>query len=109
MMRGWLNVILAVTLMVFVSACGNELAGDTHSSEGIEEQAGSKQEESKEVQEEPKLEIVQSTGGAWKDSIDSVWVHSSAIFENTGDVPVSIGETQMNYKDKEGAFSELQP
>lgn len=104
MMRGWLNVLLAVALMVFLSACGNELAGDTHSSEGTEEQAASKQGETKEVQEEPKLEIVQSTGGAWKDSIDSVWVHSSAIFENTGDVPVSIGETQMNYKDQQGGI-----
>lgn len=104
-MKKWWSLFLVLILITFLAACGNEeLAGDTNSSEGTKEQEASKPSEPKEAQEEPKLEIVQSTGGAWKDSIDTVWVHSSAIFENTGDVPISIGETQMNYKDQEGGI-----
>jgi hypothetical protein len=110
MMKKWLSVYLVVVLITFLTACGSEeLAGDTNSSEDTEEQAASKQSETEEVQEEPKLEIVQSTGAAWKDSIDTVWVHSSAIFENTGDVPITIGETQMNFKDQEGGILGTSP
>lgn len=105
MMKKWWSLFLVLILITFLAACGNEeLAGDTNSSEGTKEQAESIPSETKEEKEEPKLEIVQSTGGAWKDSIDTVWVHSSAIFKNTGNVPISIGETQMNYKDQEGGI-----
>jgi len=107
-MKKWMNSLFVVGLIIFLAACGSEkLAGDTNSSNGSEKQSSTKQEETKadeEKESEPKLEIIQSTGGAWKDSIDTVWVHSSAIFENTGDVPITIGETQMNFKDKEGGI-----
>lgn len=104
MKKGW-SLFLVGMLIAVLAACGSEeLAGDTNSSEGTVEETASKQSEMKEVQEEAKLEIVQSTGAAWKDSIDTVWVHSSAIFENTGDVPITIGESQMNFKDKEGGI-----
>jgi hypothetical protein len=108
MMKNWKNVFIIVAFIAILAACGSEeLAGDTNSSDAAEVKEETKQEEAKveqEEQSEAKLEVVQSTGGAWKDSIDTVWVHSSAIFENTGDVPIAIGETQMNFKDKEGAI-----
>ena len=50
------------------------------------------------------LEIVDSSGTAWMDSIGTVWVHSAAIFENTGDTAVDIGETQMNFKATDGSI-----
>jgi hypothetical protein len=104
-------IFLSIILTALLGACGSgmDYAGDTNVSgdkpegqEKVPQEEGTESET--ESQPEPKLEIVQSTGGAWKDSIDTVWVHSAAIFENTGDVPVEIGETQMNFKDAEGGI-----
>jgi hypothetical protein len=62
----------------------------------------------KEAQEkakaEPKLEIVQKSSQAWKDSIKTVWVHSAAVLKNTGDVPIDIGSIQFNFEDKDGGI-----
>lgn len=88
------------TIFLFISggvlaACGsNDYAGDTNKADAETEEVAKEEEETG----DPVLEIVESTGGAWKDSIDTVWVHSSAIFENTGEVAVEIAETQMNFK-----------
>lgn len=98
---------MALGLSFSMAACnGGNHAGDTNAPDETSEQNASTEKEStpKEEQSEPKLEVFKSSGGAWKDSIDTVWVHSAAIFENTGDVPVEIGETQMNFKGKDGSI-----
>ena len=92
-------VLLSSLLLV---ACGNDKT--TVSSEGSTNKS---EEENTAVQQEEsnaKLEISQQTAGAWVNSIDTVWVHSAAIFKNTGDTPVDIGETQMNYKAADGSI-----
>lgn len=106
-MKKLLILLFTIGLITFLTACGEEgMAGDTNtaSQETTTEGEGEATEEAVETEKsEPKLEVVKTTGGAWKDSIDTVWVHSGAIFENTGDVPVKIGETQMNYKGADGS------
>lgn len=99
----------AAGMLTFLGGCGSDsMAGDTNSApeeQSVQpEEVETEEAAAEETTEEAKLEVVNSTGGAWKDSIDTVWVHSSAVFENTGDVPVSIGETQMNFKDTEGGI-----
>lgn len=87
-------LILMFSLLLLLAGCSSSgNAGDTNTK-------GDKKEKSEEKAEtaEPKLEIVKTADGAWKDSIDTVWVHSAAVYENTGDVPVKIGEAQMNFK-----------
>ena len=65
----------------------------------------SKDEEQSEQQTEKEqnasLEIVDSGSTVWVDSINTVWVNSAAVYKNTGDVAVEIGETQMNFKAKD--------
>ncbi|WP_102273680.1 FxLYD domain-containing protein [Cytobacillus massiliigabonensis] len=89
--------IFTIMLLLFVAACSNgEHAGSSESSGGATKSEDSgKKEESK---EEPKLEVVDSTASSWKNSIDTVWVHSAAVYKNTGNTPVDIGETQITYK-----------
>ena len=94
------GIILSLSLLL--AACGDDKTtisseGNTNKSE--EETTSTQQEEST-----AKLEISQQTAGAWVNSIDTVWVHSAAVFENTGDTPVEIGETQMNYKATDGSI-----
>lgn len=36
--------------------------------------------------------------------IDSIFINTAAIYKNTGEVPGDIGETQMNYKEKDGSI-----
>ena len=87
-----------VLLMSFIAACGGtENAGDTN-----QKNSGKTEEKTEEAQ--PMVEIVNQASGAWVDSIGTVWVHSSAVFENTGDVPVEIGETQMNFKGQDDSI-----
>ncbi|MGI8313842.1 FxLYD domain-containing protein [Halobacillus mangrovi] len=94
-------LLFSLVFIMFLTACSNgEMAGDTNASANNDETTKEKEETKEES--EAKLEIAQSTGGAWKDSIDAVWVHSSAVFENTGDTPVEINETQMTFKGKDG-------
>lgn len=97
---------LIISFALFLVACGGSgHAGDTNDSTADEAEASAAEEQddeqTQEQEAEPKLEIVNSTGGAWENSIGTIWVHSSAVFENTGDVPIEIGETQMNFKDTE--------
>lgn len=90
-----LTFLFLIFLLSILTACGStENAGDTN------ESSSENQTEETEVKEkeEAKLEIINSTGDAWIDSIGTMWVHSSAVFKNTGTVPVDIGETQMNFK-----------
>ena len=55
----------------------------------------------KEKEQNASLEIVDSGSTVWVDSINTVWVNSAAVYKNTGDVAVEIGETQMNFKAKD--------
>ncbi|MCM3584850.1 hypothetical protein M3182_03705 [Mesobacillus maritimus] len=102
-------ILFALGLIFSLAACGGDNhAGDTNSPDETSKQEASTENESTtkedEEQSEPKLEVVKSFGQAWKDSIDTVWIHSAAIFENTGEVPIEIGETQMNFKGKDGSI-----
>lgn len=85
-------------LMVVAAGCSSEeYASSTAEGKSAEDKA-TEDKPKEEKKEEAKLEIIDSTGGSWKDSIDSVWVHSAAIFKNTGSVAVEIGESQLNLK-----------
>ena len=107
-MKRFLLLFLAIGLSVVVTACGgNNYAGESDSSSSNAASGEAKDDEGekkeKEEKSEPKLELEQSTGSAWKNSIDTVWVHSAAVYVNTGDVPVNIGETQMTFKGTDGS------
>ncbi|MBD3110115.1 hypothetical protein IEO70_17420 [Bacillus sp. AGMB 02131] len=92
-------LLLIVLLMTFLTACGGvKNAGDTNQKADNQSEENSNKEEKAAEEAAPNVEIVKQTSGAWMDSIDTVWVHTSAVFENTGDMPVAIGETQMNFK-----------
>ncbi|MFS1511045.1 FxLYD domain-containing protein [Chengkuizengella sp. SCS-71B] len=110
-----INKILVLCLIgmisIFFVACSNgEHAGEAvqttteTNNEGNEETSEQPEETSKEVEEAVNLEITQSTGEAWEDSIGTIWVNSAAVFENKGNVPVKINEAQMNFKDQEGGI-----
>ena len=94
-------LLLIVLLMTFLAACGGtKNAGDTNqNSDNQSEEKSSAKEKTV-----PTVEIVNQASGAWMDSIGTVWVHTSAVFENTGDVPVAIGETQMNFKGQDDSI-----
>lgn len=85
----------ALVLSLGLAGCGGGGTASTGGGDSEKEDA-----KSAETKKEVKVlaEITKNTGSVWTDSIDSVWLHSAAIFENTGETPVEIGETQMNYK-----------
>lgn len=85
-------------MFLFVG-CSNEYAGTSEDKKTTSE---STNKESKSQKDEAKLKMIDQTGGAWVDSIGTVWVHSAAVYKNTGNVPIDIGETQMNYKGQDG-------
>ncbi|MGN1386300.1 MAG: FxLYD domain-containing protein [Bacillus sp. (in: firmicutes)] len=94
-------LLLIVLLMTFLAACGGtKNAGDTNQNSDNQTEANS----STEKETAPNVEIVNQASGAWMDSIGTAWVHTSAVFENTGDVPVAIGETQMNFKGQDDSI-----
>ncbi|SDX88349.1 hypothetical protein SAMN04488081_1606 [Salimicrobium album] len=124
------RIILFSIFMIFLvlTACSTgedmvgETTGDAPESEEVEAAEGQKekaevpveeqsteaapdeaQEEKSEENVSAAVEITDQTGGAWVDSIDSLWVHSAAVLENTGNVPVVIGEVQMNFMNGEGS------
>jgi len=100
-----LFVLLFSVLLITVGCNNGDNAG---TSEDPPAETADNQKDTKEAnnakKEEAKLEIADSTGGAWKDSIDNVWVHSAAVYKNTGTKPVDIGETQMNFKGQDGGI-----
>lgn len=83
----------SIVLSLMLAGCGG---GGTASTGGGDKEDNKPVETKKE--EKALAEITKHTGAVWTNSIGSVWVHSAAIFENTGETPVEIGETQMNYK-----------
>lgn len=85
----------AIALNLMLTGCG----GGTASTGGDDNKPAETKKETK-----ASAEITKHIGVAWTNSIGSTYVHSAAIFENTGDTPVEIGETQMNYKGKDGSM-----
>lgn len=96
-------VILA---MLVIAGCSNgEHAGSSEQSGGAAPEQSTKGNAEKEnKKDEPKLEIIDSTSAAWKDSIGTIWVHASAVYKNTGTTAIDIGETQINYKAQDGSI-----
>ncbi|WP_342575903.1 FxLYD domain-containing protein [Solibacillus sp. FSL K6-1781] len=96
--------ILWITLLFILSACGDSKQTISQSDE--KESKSENSEETTQAKEKvnAKLEIEDSGSTIWSDSIDSIWINTAAIFKNTGEVPVDIGETQMNYKGKDGSI-----
>lgn len=97
-------IILMLSLLFILAACGN--SKQTISQSADKESKTDKTEESADTDEKAneKLEIADSGSTVWSDSIDSIWINTAAIYKNTGDVSVNIGETQMNYKGKDGSI-----
>lgn len=96
--------ILLITLLFILSACGDSKQTISQSAE--KESHSENSEETTQAKEKvnARLEIEDSGSTIWSDSIDSIWINTAAIFRNTGEVPVDIGETQMNYKGKDGSI-----
>ena len=88
---------------LFLTACGDTKQTISQSGDLSTEVEKSNVEEIV-PEENVSLEIVDSGSSIWLDSIGTVWVNSAAVYENTGDTPVEIGESQMNYKAKDGSI-----
>lgn len=101
-MKKYIPFIIILT-MFLVAGCSNDYAGTTENKNTTSESTKEKTSTKEDVKEEAKLEIIDQTGGSWVDSIGTVWVHSAAVFKNTGNVPIEIGETQMNFKGQDGS------
>jgi hypothetical protein len=99
-MKKFIPFILLLSISL-VAGCSNDYAG-TSEDKNTTSESTTKKASTIEEKEEVKLEIVDQTSGSWVDSIGTVWVHSGAVYKNTGNVPIDIGETQMNYKGQDG-------
>ncbi|OBW59371.1 hypothetical protein A9986_18285 [Solibacillus silvestris] len=96
--------ILLITLLFILSACGDSKQTISQSAEKESQSENSEETTQAKEKVNAKLEIEDSGSTIWSDSIDSIWINTAAIFRNTGEVPVDIGETQMNYKGKDGSI-----
>ena len=98
--------IIMISLLFILTACGDSKQTISQSADKENKPDSSTIEENTNTEEKAnaKLEIENSGSNIWIDSIDSIWVNTAAIFRNTGEVPVDIGETQMNYKGKDGSI-----
>lgn len=79
-----------LSLGLILSGCGEDKIASSQS-----DNETSDKEEKKQVT--ALAEIQKHVSTAWK-SYDTTYVHSAAIYENKGNVPVEMKETQMNYK-----------
>lgn len=93
------KIIFSAALVLSLGLAGCGSGTNTASTGGGDSKPAETKKETK-----ASAEITKHTGVAWTNSIGTTWVHSAAIFENTGDSPVKIGETQMNYKGKDGSM-----
>lgn len=105
-MNKYISIILILSLVLF-AGCSNEYTGTTentnNTNESTNEKESTKIEKKENVKEVANLEIVDQTGSSWVDSIGTVWIHSAAVLKNTGNIPIEIGETQMNFKGQDGS------
>jgi hypothetical protein len=97
-----LIMVLTFTGYILVG-CGAQYSGDTN-----KQQQGSAPTKEP-TKEQVKLEVLKTAGASWKDSVGAVWVHSGAVYKNTGSVPVRIGESQMNFKAQDGGILGTSP
>lgn len=95
--------LLMVTALFILTACGDSKQTISQSDEK-ENKTEKTVTEKTETAVNSKLEVEDSGSNIWNDSIDSIWINTAAVYKNTGDVPVEIGETQMNYKAKDGSI-----
>ncbi|MGE7601862.1 hypothetical protein ACQKL5_05065 [Peribacillus sp. NPDC097675] len=96
MKKIWSMSILMVVLLL--TACsGEEQTVSTENGSATNTKAEQKDKK------EAKVEIIQETFGAWKDSIDSVWVNYSAEVKNTGNAPASLRDIQINFEGEDGS------
>ncbi|OEH92974.1 FxLYD domain-containing protein [Bacillus solimangrovi] len=113
-MKKFSSLLLCMSVILLLMGCSGDeelsgVSGSSATQSNAEVVEDSTEKNVVNVQEQPKvenvsLEITQDNGKAWVDSIGTVWLHSAAVFENTGDEPIKIGETQMNFKDQEGGI-----
>lgn len=96
-------------LVLSLTGCSNDYAGDTEKKTTEESKNNGDTKTENKEKEEPKLEVIDQTGGAWKDSIGTVWVHSAVVFKNTGSVPISISDSQLNYKAQDNTILGTSP
>lgn len=92
--------ILILSAFLLLTACGDS---KQTISQSADKENNSVAEENNNKEANTKIEIENSGSNIWSDSINSIWINTAAIYKNTGDVPVEIGETQMNYKAKDGS------
>jgi hypothetical protein len=100
------TLLVSATLLsaFYLGACGStSTAGSSEKTEAAEKKE-SKEAEAKE-EKNVLVEVIDSTYYAWKSYEDSEYtnIHAAAIFKNTGDTPVKLGETQMNHKAQDGS------
>lgn len=103
------NIFLIISTLFILSACGDskQTISQSAEKENITDNSVTEESTDKTENEETanvKLEVEDSGSNIWSDSINSIWINTAAIYKNTGDVPVKIGETQMNYKAKDGSI-----
>lgn len=93
----------ALSISLILAGCGN--SGTATSSE---DSSSTETKDSTQTEKEEKAlaEVVKNTHGAWKPYEDSeyTYIHAAAIYENKGNIPVRIGETQMNHKGTDGSI-----
>lgn len=88
------STILSLGLML--SGCGEEKIASSQSDKETSDKAEKEQTTAL-------AEIQKHISTAWK-PYDTTYVHSAAIYENKGNVPVEMKETQMNYKGTDGSI-----
>ena len=87
--------------LLLLTACGD--SKQTISQSADKENNPVAEENNNKEEANMKIDIENSGSNVWSDSINSIWINTAAVYKNTGDVPVEIGETQMNYKAKDGS------
>lgn len=99
-MKRTLFTTTVLTLTLILTGCGSSGTATTSEDTKVKQESKSKKEEA------VLAEIIKSVDGAWSPYEDSdyILIHGAAIFENKGDVPVKIGETQMNHKSTDGSI-----
>lgn len=94
----------ALSISLILAGCGSN--GTAVSSEGSTTGDTGEKAQSETEKSIALTEITKQAGQAWKsyEGSEYTYIHAAAIYENKGDVPVKIGETQMNHKGTDGSI-----